>query len=147
MSDYANALINEPTRNTSIPKKSAASSNDNLISSFDGQSESAQQMHRLAARMNASAVSEEETKSLLDERKTLLDKKFAGTMTRKEANRLTYVRWSLDRIEDAKSGAWIDKLEQRVAELHKLAEHLQELESKLERASSNKPQGRRSSSR
>jgi len=111
------------------------------------QSESAQQMHRLAARMNASAVTEEETKSLLDERKSLLDKKFAGTMTKKEASRLAYVRWSLDRIEDAKSGAWIDKLEQRVAELHKLAEHLQELESKLERASANKPQGRRNSPR
>jgi hypothetical protein len=146
MSNYATALIDEPTQNPPT-MKAASSSTENLLGSLDGQSESAQQMHRLAARMNASAVSEEETKSLLDERKSLLDKKFAGTMTKKEANRLAYVRWSLDRIEDAKSGAWIDKLEQRVAELHKLAEHLQNLEEKLERASGNKYQGRRSSPR
>ena len=142
MSKYPNAFINEPSRNPPKPTTDTSSSG-NIFGSLEVQSESAQQMHRLAARMNASAVSEDETKRLLAERKALLDKKFSGSITKKEANRLAYVRWSLDRIEDAKSGAWIDKLGQRVEELHKLAEHLQELESKLERASNNKPQGRR----
>jgi hypothetical protein len=65
---------------------------------------------RLAGRLNAAAVSEEERNSLLRERQHLLDKQFAATITPKERNRLEYVRWSLDRIEDAKYGAALDVL-------------------------------------
>jgi len=41
----------------------------------------------------------------------VLDKKFAEIITRKEENRLEYVRWSLDRIEDAKYGQSLELLE------------------------------------
>ena len=139
MSNYAAPPINEPARKPST----TVSSPDNLFRSFDGQGESAQQMHRLAARMNASAVSDEETKSLLDERQRLLDKHFAGTITKKEKNRLEYVRWNLDRIEDAKNGGWLDKLDARVVELHKLAEHLERLKAQLQHASASNQGPRR----
>jgi hypothetical protein len=139
MSDYATALINEPTRN---PPKIASSTN-NLFGSLDGQSESAQQMHRLAARLNASAVSDKEAKGLLDERQRLLDKHFAGTITKKEKNRLEYVRWSLDRIEDARNGAWLDKLDARIAEFNKIAEHLEHLQAQLQRATASNQGPRR----
>jgi hypothetical protein len=66
---------------------------------------------RRAGRINASAISEEEHAALLLERQALLDKKFDGELSRHEENRLTYVRWSLDRIEDAKYGASLDQLE------------------------------------
>jgi hypothetical protein len=65
---------------------------------------------RLAGRLNASAVSEAEHNSLLRDRQILLDKQFAATITPKEKNRLEYIRWSLDRIEDAKYGQALDVL-------------------------------------
>ena len=60
---------------------------------------------RLAGRLNAASISEEEHTALLEERQLLLDKVFDGTISRKEEIRLDYVRWSLDRIEDAKHGS------------------------------------------
>jgi hypothetical protein len=91
---------------------------------------------RIAGRLNAANVSEEEHTSLLQERQLLLDKKLAATITRREENRLEYVRWSLDRIEDAKYGqtldvleGWIQRYEQFLAEMRnfemQLVEHTQ----------------------
>jgi hypothetical protein len=70
---------------------------------------------REAGRINAASISPAEYQALLDERQSLLDKKFDGTMSKREENRLTYVRWSLDRIEDAKSGIMLDRLEEWVS--------------------------------
>lgn len=63
---------------------------------------------KIAGRVNAAGVSQEEHENLLAERQGLLDKKMAGTITGQELNRLEYVRWSLDRIEDAKYGQALD---------------------------------------
>jgi hypothetical protein len=68
----------------------------------------------MAARMNAAAVKEEERQKLLDERQHLLDLKFSGKATKPMLNRLEYVRWSLDRIEDARHGPALDVLEAQV---------------------------------
>ncbi|MGC1407942.1 MAG: hypothetical protein WA864_03215 [Acetobacteraceae bacterium] len=65
--------------------------------------------------MNAAAVSDTELNRLLRERQVLLDKLFDGTISRREQHRLKYVRWSLDRIEDAKHGAALDMLSDQVA--------------------------------
>lgn len=85
-----------------------------------------------AARINASFVPKEEIESLLLERQRLLDRMFSGTITRKEENRLSYVRWSLDRVEDATRGAALDALEAQVdqygdflSEINKFYEQLQ----------------------
>src|SRR5690348_848539 len=51
---------------------------------------------RRLGRLSAAAISRGEEEELHRERQRLLDKKFAGTLTRSEANRLSYVRWSLD---------------------------------------------------
>ncbi len=75
---------------------------------------------KVAGRLNATAVSQQEHDALLEERQKLLDLKFAGAMTRADENRLSYVRWSLDRIEDAKYGASLDLLEQHVARYENL---------------------------
>jgi hypothetical protein len=66
---------------------------------------------RILARRNTMTVKKQEMKHLLAERQTLLDKKFNGTMTRRDENRLEYVRWSLGRIQDATSGQSLDALE------------------------------------
>jgi hypothetical protein len=47
-------------------------------------------------------VSGDSLQSLLDERQSLLDKKFDGTMTFTEQARLAWIRWQLDRLEAAR---------------------------------------------
>jgi hypothetical protein len=86
---------------------------------------------RIAGRINATAISEQERNSLLRERQTLLDKKLSGTITSKEANRLEYVRWSLDRIEDAQHGQTLDALESSVVRYEQFLAEMQELQEQL----------------
>jgi len=87
---------------------------------------------RLAGRINAASVSQEEHTQLLKEREQLLDKKFASGLTPKEANRLKYVRWSLDRIDDARSGVVLDMLENAVVRYEKFQSDIQSLLRQLE---------------
>lgn len=69
---------------------------------------------KAAGRIAATRISVAEHERLLKERQRLLDKKFNGEITKAEDNRLAYIRWSLDRIEDAKYGAALDVLEAEV---------------------------------
>lgn len=87
---------------------------------------------RLAGRLNASQITPEEHEAYLRERQTLLDKKFAGEITRKELNRLEYVRWSLDRIEDAKYGETLDILDMAISRYEQFGENILELQQNLE---------------
>lgn len=87
---------------------------------------------RLAGRLNASQITPEEHEAYLRERQTLLDKKFAGDVTRKELNRLEYVRWNLDRIEDAKYGETLDILETAISRYEQFGENILELHQNLE---------------
>jgi hypothetical protein len=83
--------------------------------------------------LNATAVSPEEHQALLDERQQLLDRKFAGAFTRQDENRLAYVRWSLDRIEDAQYGPQLDKLEEHVSQYENLMGEIGKFTAQLER--------------
>ncbi|MDQ0998037.1 hypothetical protein QFZ34_003219 [Phyllobacterium ifriqiyense] len=69
---------------------------------------------KIAGRIAATRISAIEHDRLLMERQRLLDKKLDRTITKAEENRLAYVRWSLDRIEDAKFGMSLDVLESQV---------------------------------
>lgn len=86
---------------------------------------------RVAGRMNAAAVSEEEVKSLLAERASLLQKKYETSLTPVENRRLTYVRWSLDRIEDARKGMQLDLLESRVTEYEAFLDEIRSLNDQI----------------
>jgi len=86
---------------------------------------------RRAGRINAAHISPEEHNVLLRERQALLDKMLAGTMTKKESNKLAYIRWSLDRIEDAKYGETLDQLESVVSEYEQLLSAIHALGDKL----------------
>jgi hypothetical protein len=86
---------------------------------------------RLAGRMNAASISEEEHNALLEERQRLLDRMFAETLTRRESNRLQYVRWSLDRIEDAKHGPALDVLEDAVSMYERFVSDVADLREQL----------------
>jgi hypothetical protein len=87
---------------------------------------------RLAGRINAANVSEKEHNALLRERQTLLDKKFDKTITRVETNKLEYIRWSLDRIEDAKFGHEIDVLDDYLGKYEKFLEEIGNFEKRLQ---------------
>ena len=86
---------------------------------------------RRAGRLNATKITPEEHDALLRERQALLDKKFANEITKREANRLEYVRWSLDRIEDAKHGETLDELEAAVVRYEQFEDNLLALREQL----------------
>lgn len=87
---------------------------------------------KAAGRINAASISDAELGELLRERKRLLMKRLDGKITPRESNRLQYVRWTLDRIEDARDGYILEALEDSVARYEQLAEDLTELYSQLE---------------
>jgi len=89
------------------------------------------QASRRAGRLNAASISGQEVENLLSERQLLLDKKFNGTMTQLESNRLDYVRWSLDRIEDAREGHSLDALEAWVSQYEQFRADLEVLQRDL----------------
>jgi len=87
---------------------------------------------RRVGRLSAAAISRSEEEELHGERQRLLDKKFEGTLTRSEANRLSYVRWSLDRIEDARVGPVLDEIETKLLQYEKLARDIASLKDVLQ---------------
>jgi hypothetical protein len=86
---------------------------------------------RTAGRINAANISEVEHERLLRERQRLLDKMLDGSITRKEAIKLEYVRWSLDRIEDAQHGQALEMLEGSVSKYEQFLEDLRSLGARL----------------
>lgn len=88
---------------------------------------------RMAGRLNAANISEREHKEWLSERQKLLDKKFDATITPRELNRLEYVRWSLDRIDDAKNGAALDAIEDKLSQYEQFLKDVEALYANLNR--------------
>jgi hypothetical protein len=86
---------------------------------------------RRAGRLNAANISDDEVSELLERRQRLLDKKFDGTMLRKDEIELTYVCWQLDRIDDARQGAQLDTLEALVTQYESLQRDLEDLHRRL----------------
>ena len=117
---------------SSSPDDAQSSSSAPLsLPNFGAYSEAYAVAAKLAGRINAASVSEAEHNNLLRERQALLDKKLTKTITRTESNRLEYVRWSLDRIEDAKHGQALDMLDGYVSKYEKFLEEVQNLEEQL----------------
>ena len=98
---------------------------------------------RMAGRMNAASTSSYELNALLAERSTLLDKKFNGSMSKSEANRLELVRWSIDRIEDARFGFELDHLETMTERYEQLMTSLQKLGEQISKQTRAPSGGRR----
>jgi hypothetical protein len=116
---------------TLAPERPSSSAATLRIPDFDANSALYAATARLAGRMNAAAVSDLEHKSLLDERQRLLDKSFDGSIANRERNRLAYIRWSLDRIEDARYGHALDRLDDAVAAYERFSADLSDLHQQL----------------
>ena len=86
---------------------------------------------RVAGRVNAAAVPEDEVNALYAERALLIEKKYESSLTSAEERRLTYVRWSLDRIEDARFGMSLDVLENRVADYENFFTEIRSLNDRI----------------
>ena len=99
-----------------------------------------EQSLRNAARLNAAHVSDDEYRKLLKERAKLVQDKFSGTLEAEGSARLEYVRWSLDRIEDAKHGYVLDRIEDALSRYRESLQDLQRLKSNL---TSYLPKGRK----
>jgi hypothetical protein len=84
-----------------------------------------------AGRLNAANISQQEHDMLLSERARLIEKKFSGGLSRREEHKLEYVRWSLDRIEDARHGEAVDALDSAVMRYERFMEDLTQLEDDL----------------
>jgi hypothetical protein len=112
--------------------KDTKPSNDAIIETPVKYPDATHQAARLAGRLNASAVTDAERNELLAERLKLLDKVDAGTISRKEEIRLEYVRWSLDRIEDARHGPAMDRLEAQIDEFQRVASRLMGVRGNLD---------------
>jgi len=95
---------------------------------------------RWAARINASNVSQDEFEALHKERQNLVQKKYLGSITTQETNRLAYVRWTLDRIEDARHGWVLDRLETVAAEYEQLVLEIRNLHQQLRASARSKKQ-------
>jgi hypothetical protein len=89
----------------------------------------------MAGRLNAASISEDEHADLLRQRQALLDKELAGTIDRSEKNKLEYVRWSLDRIEDARYGQEMDALEEAIKRYERFEVALQDFNAELAKRS------------
>lgn len=74
-----------------------------------------------------------ESVALYAERKELLARLMAGQATKAEKNRLALVRWHLERIEDAKHGEGLDKLEALSRVYAQMADRVRDVVGELER--------------
>lgn len=69
---------------------------------------------KFAARWNARKTPAAEIERWFREHAALSLKEVEGTLTEEEALHLNYVRWNLNRIEDARVGPQLDKLEEAI---------------------------------
>ncbi|SRR5258708_975576 len=129
--DYASSEseVNVPLSNTHPNPTSTETLN---VPTFVAYGEVYAAASRRAGRMNAASISDTEHQALLLERQLLLDKKFAGGISRTDSNRLAYVRWSLDRIEDAKHGATLDVLEHSISSYEQFSKDIAALQSQIQ---------------
>jgi len=80
----------------------------------------AKQMQRELVRQTAP----EERQRFYEEHAYLIDRKFGGGLSTREQQRLTYVRWQLDRFEDADIGDRLDELEELTVLHRQIAEEV-----------------------
>ncbi len=77
-------------------------------------------------------ISTGEKEAVINERNQLIQKQFKGGLSPKEERRLTYVRWQLDRIDDAESGEFLDYLGQITESHEKFEKELKGLLGQME---------------
>lgn len=124
--------------NSFEPHEQSSTTSDIAFPDFSGYSGTSSETLRNAGRLVASQVSEEEHQALLRERQELLDKLFAKNISRHEQIRLDYVRWSLDRIDDAAHGADLDRIEATIDRYEHFLSELDDFKAVLNKVSKSR---------
>jgi len=106
---------------------------ESLLSTAAERSERPSTVARDLWRQVARETDNGETEALYVERKALLAKVMAGDATKADRNRLALVRWHLERIEDAKHGDGLDKLEALTRLYAQVADRVRDVVGELER--------------
>lgn len=88
-------------------------------------------------------IPQREKDNLINERNQLVEKQFKGGLSAKGNRRLTYVRWQLDRIDDAESGEFLDYLERMTDTHEKFEKELKGLMNQVEMIKSRPTKPRR----
>ncbi|HEY2919118.1 MAG TPA: hypothetical protein VGK77_09020 [Candidatus Binatia bacterium] len=91
---------------------------------------------REASREVASLATDEEYEALLGEHAELTEKHFGTGLSRSERLKLQMVRWSIDRIEDARYGRTLDVLESLALTQEFMAMRLDRTSENVERSTS-----------
>jgi hypothetical protein len=113
------------TNEQPVSEQSAPSSH---VRSYDAEAA------RLAGRMNAARISETEVAGYLAKHAALVQKKYSGDFTFEDERNLKYVRWTLDRIEDAVYGRGLDALEGAVSDYEDFCRRLSSFSADLKAA-------------
>lgn len=126
------------------PAASPASGGVVRLPEISGSSETvATTVAKSAGRQNAAKATDAEYNDFLRERASLLDKHFAGTISRKEAIRLEFVNWSLDRIEDARYGPALDMFDAAIGNYEQFSSEIAALTAQIAKHSAGKRNERR----
>lgn len=86
---------------------------------------------KTANRINTRKIPKNEKEKLIDEHARLVLRQFNQGVSKKEERRLVFVRWQLDRIEDAEHGEYLDFLEQVGTQQERLAKQINRLLGEL----------------
>lgn len=97
-------------------------------------------------RANTSKISQAERDKIFNERDELVEKKFKTHLSAQEERRLTYIRWQLDRFDDAESGEFLDYIGKITESHEKLAEELKGFTGEIEKLQISKPKKRKGKS-
>jgi hypothetical protein len=135
--DRLNYGVVESASEPVFPNGNVAAPTPDLTSLRPGAGFASPDQARLAGRLNAASVSQDEQNALLAERATLLKKKFETSLTKAEGRRLQYIRWSLDRIEDARTGFNLDMLESRVSDYEGFLKEIHTLQHQISEVGRN----------
>lgn len=88
-------------------------------------------------------IPEDEKNSLMDEHRELVKKKMSLQLSAAEQRRLQFVRWQLDRIDDAESGDQLDRLEYLIRSQQNFSEDIQLIFSRFAPKRQSPPRSRR----
>lgn len=87
---------------------------------------------RRAGRVNAASISSDEEEELHRRRRDLLAKQYTDGLSSADERKLALVRWSLDRIDDARNGEILDALESAVLRYEAAREEIRSLMSQID---------------
>jgi hypothetical protein len=119
-------VLNEPMK-TPLPSDQVSPEGPVKISSEGPFSETIKKMNRELAKK----ISLQDEKYFITKHSELVRKKFTGGLSNDEQKQLDFIRWQMDRIDDARNGEHMDHLTQIIESHEEFAQDLEKILSKI----------------